>query len=106
MSNGEVIVKKESLTLERIALTAMVALLSWNVWTTSELVTDLAVMSAKVELLAEQLDSASSDRYTGAQARADQALLEQRIQRLEQWNGRLSDRLNEAESKIDSVIDQ
>ena len=63
---------EESLTLQNIAMAALVALLSWNVYTTQELKTSVAVIG-------NQLAVAAEERFTLAQA----ALLEQRINQLE-----------------------
>lgn len=76
-------------TLERIALTALVALLSWNVYTTQEMTTDIAVIETKLE-------TAISNRFTSSDAQ----ILENKITRLEQWTTRLSERLADVESTI------
>lgn len=100
----EVIIKKEALTMERIALMAMVGLLSWNVYTTSNLVTDVAVTNTKVEALTMQLTLNQQDRYTRSEALADSSVLTQRITNLEVWNGRLSDRLKAAEDALAKLV--
>lgn len=92
---------KSTFSFERIALGVVVALLSWNVNTTAQLVTGLAVTNANVSSLERAFEVASQDRYTRAEAKSDSALLDQRISRLEGWNERLASRVNELENEVD-----
>lgn len=92
---------KNTFSFERIALGVVVALLSWNVNTTAQLVTGLAVTNANVSSLERSFEVASQDRYTRAEAKSDAALLDQRISRLEGWNERLANRINELENEVD-----
>lgn len=96
----EVSVEKDSLTLERIALTALVALLSWNVYTTQQLVTNLAVTANTVKGLESSISVVGADRYTRAEALADRRHYEDRLQRIEAAQVQLNDRVNNVESDI------
>jgi len=93
-------VKKETLTLERIALAAVVALLSWNVYTTNQLTIAQAVTSQQLEGLNNSFNAIALDRYTKTEANAKNAALENRMVRLEQWNERMANRVTAQNSDI------
>lgn len=97
-------VKKEALTLERIALAAVVALLSWNVYTTNQLSIAQAVQSAQLEAIKAEL-SARNGRYVNqGDFLVLQAELQAQERRFENWLARLGDRLNDAERIIDKEL--
>lgn len=96
---SEVRVERSNLTLERMALAGIAALIAWNVYTTSELKTDVAVGNATIKALEATVTASQIDRYTRSEANSDRALLEQRIARLEQWTERLSNRIKDVEDK-------
>jgi hypothetical protein len=93
-------VEKSSLTLERIALAAVVMLLTWNVYTTQQLSLEMVKTTAELTALGNVVELAQSDRFTARDALADRTILETKIKRLEDWNFRLSDRLNEVEDGL------
>lgn len=85
-------VPKDSLTLERIALTAVVGLLSWNVYSTNQLQITQARMDEQmsgirdtVTLISENAVNPTDYAITIAEIRAFN-------HRIEQWVSRLSDR--------------
>ena len=94
-------VKQESLNLERIALTAVIALLSWNVYTTNQMTIAQAVLQTQVEAIKQQIIS-QNGQYA---LRSDFLLLESQQesfeQRTETWLGRLSDRVNALETRAE-----
>lgn len=96
-----VALKKETLTLERLALTAVMALLSWNVYTTNQLNVAQAVSQAKLEAIKTQIESQSSNYATRAEMAVLDAKLSQIEQRFVTWFDRLSTRVNEVEAKVE-----
>lgn len=63
----------------------------------------LAGLQADQRSLQQQLTVLTQDRYTGAMAAADKALLLQRIERLEVWTDRLSTRVSSLEETLRDV---
>lgn len=79
--------------LGKILMAMAIALLGWQIKTTQELTVEVAVLK-------EQVLTATSDRYTGAQALSDKAVIDNRLNRLENWVQNLSNRLADVESHI------
>lgn len=96
-----VLVNRETLTLERLALTAVMALLSWNVYTTNQLNVAQAVSAAKLEAIKTQIESQSANYATRAELAVLDAKFTQVEQRFVSWFDRLSSRINELETKHD-----
>lgn len=86
-------IKPEDSLLNKLISFAVIGLLSWNVWTTQQLSVSVAVLETQVEGIQSSVSSSLLDRYTGTQANSDFSLVEQRLQRLEDWNQSLSERL-------------
>ena len=96
-------IKKESLTLDRIALMAMVALLSWNVYTTNQLSITNAVLTAKLESISTQINSQTANYATRGDLLVVQSQLEASITRFENWLSRLGDRQVVLEESVTSL---
>ena len=96
----EVKVEKATLTIERMALAGIGALLAWNVYTTSLLVTDVAVTNVQLSALERSIQAQSIDRYTKSEATSDKAFYDQRLNRLESWSQNLSNRLADLENDV------
>jgi hypothetical protein len=103
MSLDHVEVKKESLTLERIALAAAVALLSWNVYTTNQLSISQAVSSAQLGAISEQIKSSAGLYATRGDVLVLQGALDGNRTRFENWLARLGDRLNAVEEEVTKI---
>lgn len=84
--------------LGKIMQAFVMAVAVWLGKVTQENSVELARQSQRLTGIEAQISVITMDRYTGAQATSDRALLEQRISRLEQWNDRLSGRLADVES--------
>ena len=80
-------------TLPNVLQAGTVALLGWILMSVHSLSTDMAVVKATIESL-------KVDRYTATQAEAQKILIEDKIDRLEKWNNRLSDRLHAVEETL------
>jgi len=81
----------------KLMMAVIMALVLWIANATRENVTAIAIQNVRMTSLQEQLLGISADRYTGAQARSDFALLEQRIERLEDGYRGLAERLRLSE---------
>lgn len=92
-------IKPEDSLLNKLISFAVIGLLSWNVWTTQQLSVSVAVLETQVEGIQSSVSSSLLDRYTGSQANSDFSLVEQRLQRLEDWNQSLSERLRVLEQE-------
>lgn len=92
-------IKPEDSLLNKLISFAVIGLLSWNVWTTQQLSVSVAVLETQVEGIQSSVSSSLLDRYTGTQANSDFSLVEQRLQRLEDWNQSLSERLRVLEQE-------
>jgi predicted 2-oxoglutarate/Fe(II)-dependent dioxygenase YbiX len=77
---SEVKVEKSSLTIERLTLALSVGLLTWILYTTSELNVQTAVTQEKLSALEKQISSAV--RETASQTQV--LILEQRVQQIEE----------------------
>lgn len=53
---------------------------------------------------AQSIQLLSADRYTGTQAASDRALIDQRISRVEDWTGNLSNRLATFQEQFSSFM--
>jgi len=95
----EVRIPKEALTVERLALAAVVALLSWNVYTTNQLTIAQAVTTAQVQAVYEQIGNTSRNLVSRADFLVLAAEMRTETERFETWLGRLSDRVNALETK-------
>ena len=84
---------KDDNLLSKIISAAVIGLLSWNTYTTQNLSVSVAVLETRVSSLQEIISSSVMDRYTNSQAQSDHALIDQRIERLEEWNQNLSERI-------------
>jgi len=84
---------KDDNLLSKIISAAVIGLLSWNTYTTQNLSVSVAVLETRVSSLQETISSSLMDRYTNSQAQSDHALIDQRIERLEEWNQNLSERI-------------
>lgn len=93
-------IKPEDSLLNKLISFAVIGLLSWNVWTTQQLSVSVAVLETQVEGIQNSVSSSLLDRYTGTQANSDFSLVEQRLQRLEDWNQNLSERLRVLEQDL------
>lgn len=74
-----------------VVLAIIVSLQAWQLNTTQ----NLAIKVASMETIIQER---TFDRYTRSEAESDNALLKQRIQRLEQWAQNLSERIRHLES--------
>ena len=86
--------------LDKMILWAVLGLLGWNVMSTQNLTVTTAVMSAEIIALKLVISEGNVERYTKSMARSDQALIDQRLTRLEQWNQNLSDRMKKLEGSL------
>jgi len=84
---------KDDNLISKIISAAVIGLLSWNTYTTQNLSVSVAVLETRVSSLQETISSSLMDRYTNSQAQSDHALIDQRIERLEEWNQNLSERI-------------
>ena len=57
-------------------------------------------MATEIIALKRVISEGNVERYTKSMARGDQALIDQRITRLEQWNQNLSDRMKKLEGSL------
>ena len=91
---------EESGWVNRIITAGIIAMIGWTLLTVQDLSVNLAVMEAKFTSLETVITVGTQDRYTRIEATSDNALINQRIERLEDWNERLSDRLNKVEDTV------
>lgn len=94
---------KDDNLLSKIISAAVIGLLSWNTYTTQNLSVSVAVLETRVSSLQEIISSSVMDRYTNSQAQSDHALIDQRIERLEEWNQNLSERIRLLEQEARNV---
>lgn len=93
-------VRAEDSLLNKLISFAVIGLLSWNVWTTQQLSVSVAVLETQVDGIQKTVSASLTDRYTGSQANSDFSLVEQRLQRLEDWSQNLSERLRVLEQEL------
>lgn len=93
---------EESGWVNKIITAGIIGMVGWTLLTVNSLDKNMAVMQTKLNTLELVFEKGTADRYTRSEASSDRALLEQRLSRLEEWNQRLSDRINSAETKIDT----
>ena len=92
---------EESGWVNRVITAGIIGMIGWTLLTVTEMAEEVAVMQARFESFETFATAQSLGRYTKSEASADLALLAQRIERLEEWNARLSDRINETEEHVD-----
>ena len=90
----------ESNWVNRIITAGIIGMIGWTLFTVNEVSTKVAVLQTELTNIRSQLTATTLERYTRSEAVADRALLEQRISRLEEWNTRLSQRVNKAEESV------
>lgn len=90
----------ESNLVNKLATVAVVGLLSWNVMSTSQLTTDVAVMKVTIANLETTLINNATSYMTRGEALSNNQFLEQKVERLEQWNQNLSERIRNLEQKL------
>ena len=93
-------IRPEDSLLNKLVSFAVIGLLSWNVWTTQQLSVSVAVLETQVDGIQKTVSASLTDRYTGSQANSDFSLVEQRLQRLEDWSQNLSERLRVLEQEL------
>jgi hypothetical protein len=94
-------IKKETLTLERFALAAVVGLLSWNVYTTNQLTISQAVLTSQLTSIREELGASGTKYASQGEYLVLRAEVDGMEQRFANWLARTSDRLNEVERLVD-----
>lgn len=87
----------------KILLACVIAFVFWLGNTVQNLTVDTAVQNARITTaiqgMESQLVQLSQDRYTGTQAKADQALLKQDLENFRVWLQNLSERVREVEKR-------
>lgn len=91
-------VKQESLNIERVALAAVVALLSWNVYTTNQLSLSQVRTEEQISAMRTQVFDLPNRAVSPAAYAVDKAAIQVKLDRYENWLGRLSDRVNALET--------
>ena len=95
----------DSNLLGKIVTFVMIGMLGWMAYTVQQMSVEQAVLSAQMSGIKDALTIAQQDRYTRSDALADLSVITSKVQRLEEWNARLSDRLASLEQDVRSGQD-